>query len=139
MLTGLRDCLVDAKTLLKTSLLDFDITQFELVEIEEFATTHYGLELVKGYLKSDGINSDNSGGNLESELLMVCENLLTYTVDDCCYMQSEFHWYYCVEGEFVYKKSEMGVIDVPSRKEIIGISRVAKISELPSSMHGSLI
>lgn len=139
MLTGLRDCLVDAKDLLKSSLLDFDITQFELIKIEEFATTHYGLELVKGYLKNHGTNSDNSRSTLESELLMVCENLLTYTVGDCCYMQSEFHWYYCIEGEFVYKESEMNVIVVPSGKEIFGSSRVAKISELPSNMYSSLI
>ena len=139
MLSELSDCLAQAKSLLKTEKLDFYIAQFEVLKIEDFATTKYAVEYVQSFLAENELHITNSRQDLLDEISITSQNLLTYTVDDCCWMQTEYHWYYCMEGEFAYKKSGMGVIIVPDGKQITGVSRVAKISELPSEFHINLI
>ncbi|WP_350333528.1 hypothetical protein [Coralliovum pocilloporae] len=139
MISELRDCIHAAKDLLKTSSFDFYITQFEIVDITEFATTKYAVQIVKSTLSRDDFRVENSRRNLESEIHFVCENLLTYTVDDACFMQSEFHWYYCIGGDFIYKESELGVVETPNGEETTGRRRVAKISDLPKSFHINLM
>jgi len=139
MLTTIHDCLSKAKVLLKTNQFDYYLEQFEQLEINEFATTHYGVNWAKVILKNSDERDSNTKSALTSDLLGVCENVLTYTVDDCCMMQTEFHWYYCIGGDFVFKESQMGVIEAPNNRKITGSSRVAKISELPFIEKDSLI
>lgn len=139
MLIELQDCLIDAKSLLKTSSFDFYLSQFKVVDVAEFATTHYGVRMVKSSLNRKDLRPANSRINLESELLLASKHLLTYNVEDSCCMQTEFHWYYCIGGEFIYKESGMGVVEVPDGKEVFGGVRVAKVSELPTDFHTNLI
>ena len=140
MLIELQDCLIDAKNLLKTSSFDFYLSQFKVVDVAQFATTHYGVRMVKSSLHRKDLKPTNSRQNLEAELCRACEHLLTYNVDeDSCFMQTEFHWYYCISGEFIYKESGMGVVETPNGKEISGEVRVAKVSELPADFHTNLI
>ncbi len=120
MLMELKECLLLSKALLKTNQFDFDINQFNNLEIDEFATTDYGLKLAQGIMNRNQIHSKYTRFNLASELSWVCENVMTYTVGDCCSMQSEYHWFYCEEGDFVYKESEMGVVVMPDGKQITG-------------------
>lgn len=139
MLAELRDCLIQSRSLLKTAEFDFYIDQFEVLEIKDFATTKYGVELVRNSLARKDLNLNDSRRGLIFEISMASINLLTYTSDDICSMQTEFHWYFCKDGNFAYKQSEMGVIVSPNGKEINGTSRVAKASELPPEFLTNLI
>ncbi len=139
MLGELRNCVLAAKSLLKSSEFDYYIRQFELLELEEFATTRYAKTLVNQILGQSSIATENTRQKLAFEVSLTCENILAYTIDDFCFMQSEFHWYFCLDEGFAYKESEMGVIEAPLGNKVEGASRVAKISELPEELRKNLI
>ena len=134
ILTGLRQCLLEARSLLKTDDLDFWISQFDQQEMSEFATTRFGLEETRWCLREDVETTENSRSVLLKELQASSENILTFTSDnDLCSMQSQYHWYYSKSDGFVYKESELGELVLPAGKSITGEVRVAGSAELDAN------
>ena len=117
-----------AKQLLKTDEFDFWIDQLHLHSVDEIPTTMYGLDHVQrsfAYSTSDILNRSGMVGRLK----FCCEYLFTYLhPDDCCEMQSEFHYYVDLSSEMVFKESKMGVVE--PRECLTVKRRVALISDL---------
>lgn len=127
---GLSECLQYAKSLLKIDAFDFWLAQINEIEISEIAMTKFGVNEALMTMRYSKTSDSNS---LRSELESVCEYVLAYSKDgDDCPLQSQYHHYFDLRRQAVFKESELGLNDnssdlIPPEK---GEFRVAKLSEL---------
>lgn len=119
-----------ARNLYKTDAYDFWLDMIENVDLGELPITAYGhSEAVREvkYISGSDRHSVKSGIN------DICEKLFTYSNhEDFCEMQSQFHFYFSISNNTIYKVSELGVTRGIEENKI-GISRIAFISEINAS------
>ena len=127
--------IADFKHLLSTasrSLPEHDfsfwIKQIEETELNEIPMTKYGLLEARRHLEKQQKLDRNE---LALLLLSLCEQLFTYSnSDDICELQSDYHYYFHMPTNTLYKESELGMqvpcIVIENSTEI----RIARVSEI---------
>lgn len=120
--------LSDATNLLKTEQYAFWISQIGKFPIEEIPMTKYGYESACSTYRGMGEIDRNI---LADTLTSLCESLFTYShEDEVCEMQSDFHFYYDLTHDVVFKESELGVIEPADITIVKDQYRIAFKSEI---------
>ena len=119
-----------ARSLYKTDEYDFWLDTIENSELNELPITCYGHGEAARQLK-DLFGSNRHSA--KSGIAYISEKLFTYSnCDDFCEMQSQFHFYFSVSKNAIYKVSELGTTQGIEVNEI-GQSRIAYTSEINAS------
>jgi len=119
-----------ARNLYKTNTYDFWLDMIKEADLHELPITIYGhSEAVREVESLTGSNMHSVKSGIDD----ICENLFTYSnCEDFCEMQSQFHFYFSVTHNTIYKVSELGVTQGIDVNEI-GKSRIAFTSEINAS------
>jgi len=124
------EILKSARSLYKTDEYDFWLGIIETVELDEIPITNHGhVEALNRFKDMYGCGRHS----VERSIDYICEKLFTYShPDDFCEMQSQFHTYFSVSKNTMYKVSELGVTEGIEVNDI-GESRIAYRSEINAS------
>jgi len=123
-----KSILSQAKKLYKTDALDFWMTEIGSHSVAELAMTKYGHKVATSSIKHLKHANRNT---VASSLSSICESLFTYcNDDDMCILQGDYHYYYSLDENTVYKHSELGIIEGLSNHDKESKCRVALKSEL---------
>jgi hypothetical protein len=115
-------------SLFKTNNYTFWLKQLNSIPRAEIPMTKYGLE---NSLRSLSYLRKSDRNNLKSAILHICEMLFTYSnSEDLCPFQTEYHYYFYLPEQKVFKESEMGYSDLQQKNILLVDIRIAKISEL---------
>lgn len=125
-----KEVLAKASELYKTQDYEFWTQTLENIELEELPITKYG--------HSNAISSLNrisraDKNTVQSAISNICESLFTYSSEEeMCVMQSDYHFYFCLETNSIYKQSELGMVEgIESCGK--GKRRIALVSELSAA------
>ncbi len=133
ILIGLKECMVGSRTLFAIPETDFWLLQLNETKAEDIPMTKFGVRVAIDLLDRGSLDWGNDQATLRSELLLCCENLLTFMRDDDdCFMQSQYRYYYLISEGLVFKESELGASTLPEKlyrsdKENVRIARVGEL------------
>jgi len=109
LLSDFSSILERAKKLFQTNEFDFWLRALNTTDTNEIATTIYGHQNALHWVRSLNTQDRNT---FVHRLGSICECLFTYSTDDeCCPMQSDFHYYYNLSTQSVFKLSELGAVE----------------------------
>ncbi|MDG9671666.1 hypothetical protein ONV78_28275 [Hahella sp. CR1] len=126
--------LARAKSLFKTDLFDFWLSQLAETPCSELPITHYGVANARRMLSYFDKRKRDTVAWLIAD---ICENLFTYSNnDDACRMQSDFHYYFNVSAGAVFKESKLGEVQgcAPESRADRRIARVSDLSIPPQEL-----
>lgn len=113
-------------SLLKSKRFYFWLQQLDTIPSDEIPLTKFGLDNARRSVAF--LNGDRH--NLESGVASICEQLFTYSSeDDLCPLQCEYHYYFYLTENKIFKESGMGYSDLDKKVSISEI-RIATISQI---------
>ena len=116
-----------ASSLYHTKDYDFWIQQIQDTPVEEIPVTRYGHQNAGIAIKN--LKKENRH-QVQAGIVSISEGLFTYSNEnDICPAQSDYHFYYDLRNETIYKESELGFLEgVEHGAEVR--RRIARVSEL---------
>ena len=115
-------------SLLKSKRFDFWLQQLDIIPSDKIPLTKFGLDNARC---SVAFLRDSDRHDLESGIVSICEQLFTYSnKNDLCPLQCEYHYYFYLTENKIFKQSEMGYSDLDKKKVSISEIRIATIGEI---------
>lgn len=117
-----------ARKLYKTSSLDFWLSEIGRHPVDDIPITRYGYSVAVDYAKNLEKCDRNS---IVCSIVSICVSLFTYSRDDdMCFMQSDYHYFFFLPGNKVYKYSDLGNLSGLDEWPSDSDCRIALISDL---------